>query len=522
MLVDSLTNLDIKKANLLFHFSSIQYFLIDIKNVIDFNEGKTNVMRQNAREKKKVACSLSLGVFLLLLFLTYTNFAFSAQTNLTIKGNIINIPPDSPKLVHLYSYYGSEVSEEASVPVNKHGDFNLEIKNTLQQGLYKIGLDQMNAASIVLAGERDISIKADYGQLKANNITVTNSRENEAYEVLLNEWEQLANKMTNLNTERSQISVVDPFFILKTKTIEEKVRLIMQEHNVHLQYLKEGYPDTFISEVLVSLSLMPLRTNHPDLEDNYDNERAFMHDFFFEYVDFDDERIVYSPFLQRKYFTYLDKYTHHTSEGFKDSVDLMLANTKTNSTVWEFTLEYLIDTFNSKGLSKLVDYVVDNYVDGCSKLLTERTVEKVERIKRLRVGQIAPEIVSKNADGETIALSTLTGKKMLMIYFWASWCAGCDGENPNILRLHNKYKDRGLNIYAVALESDKADWLKAIKKHQFRWTNVSDLIGWKSKAAKAYNVNSTPTIYLLDKEGRITAKNIRGSELENVVKTLLN
>ncbi len=466
----------------------------------------------------KVACALGIG----LLSFIYTNLALGVQTNLTIKGNITNIPLDSSNRIHLYSYYGSELSEDASAPVNEQGDFKFEITNMLQQGLYKIGIDKKNAASIVVSGEEEMSIKADYGQLKVDKITVTNSRENEAYRVLLNEWNRMAGKMVSLNIEKSQISTVDPFFRQKTKAIEEKVRLIFQEHNVNLLYIKDTYKDTFMSDVLVNLSLIPLRTDHPDIKDRYDNERAFMHDYFFEFIDFGDVRMIHTPFLAKKYFTYLDQYTHHTAEGLKDSVDLMLTKSEANSAVREFTLEYLIDAFNNKGLPKLADYIVDNYVEGCGKPLSERTVEKIESLKRLRVGQIAPEIVSKDTDGKTIALSSLIGRGVLMVYFWASWCEGCESENPNVERLYNKFKDRGLDIYAVALDSDKTKWLKAIKKHQFTWTNVSDLREWESEAVEAYNVNRTPTIYLLNKEGRIMAKNLRGKELEMKLKELLN
>jgi thiol-disulfide isomerase/thioredoxin len=101
-----------------------------------------------------------------------------------------------------------------------------------------------------------------------------------------------------------------------------------------------------------------------------------------------------------------------------------------------------------------------------------------------------------------------------MVYFWASWCEGCEAENPNIVRIYNKYKDRGLDIYAVSLDADKTEWLTAIKKYKFTWTNVSDLREWESEAVRVYNVNRTPAIYLLDKDGRIMAKNLRGKELE--------
>jgi peroxiredoxin len=414
------------------------------------------------------------------------------------------------------------LSEYASASVNEQGGFKFEIKDTLPQGLYKIGLDQTNAVSIVLSGEKDVSIMVDYGQLKADNITDTNSGENEAYRALLDEWNCMAGKMVSLNIKKTQISTVDPFYTRKVKAIEEKVRLISQEHNVHLLYIKDTHPDSFMAEVLVSLSLIPIRTDHPDLKDRYDNERAFIYDYFFEYIDFEDERIIHTPFLAKKYFTYLDQYTYHTAQGFKDSVNLLLVKAEANSEVYEFTIQYLIDTFHEKGLAKLADYVIDNYEKGCVKPLSARTVDKIKNLKRLRVGQIAPEIVSQSPDGKAISLSSLIGKKVLMVYFWASWCKGCETENPNIVRLYNTFQDKGFDIYAVALDSDKTKWLEAIKKYKSTWTNVSDLRGWLSEAVETYNVNRTPAIYLLNKEGKIMAKKLRGKELEMKLNELLN
>ncbi len=182
----------------------------------------------------------------------------------------------------------------------------------------------------------------------------------------------------------------------------------------------------------------------------------------------------------------------------------------------------MIDTFQKKGLPKLTEYVMDTYEEGCGKPLSVKTTEMFKDLKRLRVGQIAPEMVSQSPDGEMVALSSLIGKKVLMIYFWASWCESCEAENPNIVRLYNMFHDKGFDIYAVALDSDKIEWIEAVKKHKFTWTNVSDLREWESQSVETYHVNRTPTIYLLDREGRIMAKNLRGKELEMKLNELMN
>ncbi|MCP5006119.1 MAG: AhpC/TSA family protein [Planctomycetes bacterium] len=484
---------------------------------------KITMWQDNRKRSIRVTCGLRLGVLALLFFLLHPDGASSdTQTALTILGNITNIPPNSSSFVRLYSYYGKDLSEEASASVNAQGDFKFELKDKLRQGLYRIGLDKKNAADIVLSGENELYIKADYGQLNVNNITVTGSKENEAYRVLAKEWGRSRRSLMSINVEKSQISTVDPFFNRKIKDIENKVRLLTQEHNVNLLSIKESYPGTFASEVLTGSSLIPQLVDHPDLKESYDNKRAFMHDYFFEHIDFEDERIIYTPYLAKKYFSYLNKFTFHSIPGFKDSVDLLFAKTGDNSAVKEFTIKYLIDTFNKQGVPQLADYVIDNYADGCSTPLSIGTEEKIENIKRLRVGKIAPNIVSNGPDGKPVALSSMAGKGVLMVYFWASWCGGCEAENPNIVRLYNEFHNKGFDVYAVALDKKRAEWLEAIDRFKFTWTNVSDLNEWHSGAAETYLVDSTPTIYLINREGRIAAKNLRGKELKKKLNALLH
>ena len=294
-------------------------------------------------------------IFFILFFVCINNFAW-AQKNSILKGTITNIPVETTKSINLYSYFGDELSVHASASVNKQGGFSFELNETLKQGMYKIGFDPLNSANILLAGEEGIAINADYRKLKDNKILVKNSKENEAYNVLKNECNQLSNEIVSLNIEKSQISTVDPFFVRKTKNLEDKIRMLLEEHNVNLLFMKENFPGTFMADVLISLSLFPRLTEHPELSANYDNERAFMHDYFFEFVDFTDERVIHTPFLSTKYVTYLEQYTHQTLEGLMESVDLILSKIEASNAVREFTLEQLIDIFNERGPAEMAEY----------------------------------------------------------------------------------------------------------------------------------------------------------------------
>ena len=140
-------------------------------------------------------------------------------------------------------------------------------------------------------------------------------------------------------------------------------------------------------------------------------------------------------------------------------------------------------------------------------------VSQVDSLNIIEVGSIAPDIILKNADGKEIKLSSLRGKYVL-IDFWASWCRPCRGESANLVKMYKKYNKSGFEIYSVSLDEKKEDWVGAIKKDGLSaWTHVSDLQYWNSAAAKQYKVTSIPYTLLLDKEGKIIAKELRGEEL---------
>jgi peroxiredoxin len=131
------------------------------------------------------------------------------------------------------------------------------------------------------------------------------------------------------------------------------------------------------------------------------------------------------------------------------------------------------------------------------------------------VGKVAPDFEELKSDGKTkMKLSDLKGN-VVLIDFWASWCGPCRKENPNVVKTYEKYKDAGFTVMSVSLDSDKAKWLDAIQKDGLSWPNhVSDLGGWQSKVARKYNIGSIPQTFLLDKEGKIIAANLRGTALE--------
>lgn len=139
---------------------------------------------------------------------------------------------------------------------------------------------------------------------------------------------------------------------------------------------------------------------------------------------------------------------------------------------------------------------------------------------QVRIGDMAPEISLPDANGSMLNLSSFRGK-VVLIDFWASWCGPCRGANPDIVKLYNKYKSKGLEVFGISLDVKKEAWLKAVIQDHIEYPQVIDNAGWNSLVALKYDVNQIPTSFLLDKTGKIVALDLEGKHLENKVKELL-
>ncbi len=251
------------------------------------------------------------------------------------------------------------------------------------------------------------------------------------------------------------------------------------------------------------------------------------HDAF---IGYQKEEMVYNLKLEELYGNYMQaKEAHDTSavkniESAYDSVqkaqtvftkDYILKNGKSIvaaylaiSNAYAYSLEEL------QAINKAMDPSIAN------SAYVKKLAERENILIKVQPEQPAPEFTMNDTTGKPVSLGSFKGS-VVLVDFWASWCGPCRAENPNVVAAFKKYNSKGFTVFGVSLDADKAKWMAAIEKDGLTWTHVSDLVGWDNAAAKQYGVMSIPANFLLDKEGKIIASNLRGEDLTKKLEELL-
>jgi thiol-disulfide isomerase/thioredoxin len=139
---------------------------------------------------------------------------------------------------------------------------------------------------------------------------------------------------------------------------------------------------------------------------------------------------------------------------------------------------------------------------------------------QIKLGAPVPEISLPNVNDSIVNLSSFKGK-VVLIDFWASWCGPCRQANPSVVKLYNKYKDKGFEVFGISIDNKKHDWIKAIKKDKIKYTQVNDHGGWNSGVAASFGIDMIPTSFLVDKNGNVVAIDAEGKKLDKLVSELV-
>lgn len=436
-----------------------------------------------------------------LMFFALSVYAGKKQGLVT--GQFKDIPQG--KLIYVYEYFGSELNKIDSVK-SKDGKISYQLRKDFSRGFYKIGLDEEKSLTVILSPKESLDFVVDLNSIQESYI-FSGSTENEvlkSFNQLNLVHQEFFNTLSTKAKELKEKYTEQPENYEKgIAALQTKLDSANSSRTKQLQTYKSQYPDLFMAKYINMFSI-----------------EGKSRETFFEKPDFEDTELARGDMLPTKVAIFMQQYVDQDLESWKNaSLEVLQQANQLNRNKEVLYISMIRNLVNSD-----VDF---------ARILAKKYLKEFPESKYAKyfwdampkeppvVGDVAPDIQLPNPEGKIIKLSSLKGK-VVLLDFWASWCGPCRMENPNVVKAYQKYKDKGFTVFSVSLDNDKAKWLKAIEADKLEWSNhVSDLKGWQSTVARLYGVSGIPSTFLLDKEGNIVAKNLRGPVLDQKLLELL-
>lgn len=253
-------------------------------------------------------------------------------------------------------------------------------------------------------------------------------------------------------------------------------------------------------------------------------QNIFLKQSHFSNIDFSDTMLIRSTFLTSKVVGYLSLFQNdaNSQEELEDymliGVDSVLLYASVNQQVYEFVVDFLISGFESIGFDKGLEHIanastLDQFCENTERKL--KLENKMELIKKLAIGQPAPDFNSVDIDGNPVNLKDIEAKKTILV-FWASWCPHCEQILPVINSYYNKGND--IEVIAISIDESKDALLESLKETGYSWTNIAELKGWDGDIVLDYGIVATPSVFVLDENKIIIGKPLGKSELKDILK----
>ncbi len=454
---------------------------------------------------------LSITLFLFSFASTAVLAQFELEVDVDSRQN-----EDPPEQIFVYAQEGNNLKKLQALPYPRSSVFT--VKNLSPPGLYWIGTSPAALYPIVLGKDKTVSGTMTFEDGMHN--FQFDSKDQQAYK----RYDQLREEF---ETGYKEFTDAYRLNIRNKKTAEEreayqqeviaKTDEMAHKFNDDLQQLRKDYPETYVGKYLVPIA----RTHVPDRDKDPGEQMQERKVLFFKGVDFSDNNIMYNPYLHLKLFQYFNEFRRPSMGGFDGAIDDLMQLPGLTPELKSFMVNYFIEVFGLRGPDQAMEYLMENYADAMQDTTLGAKLV-LEREDNLQPGKPALEMELPDESGNLRKLRDNLGSKYTMLFIWSSTCGHCIETLPAITEAYMNYHEKGLNVYALAIDAAQDQWLDAMEQRQLPWVNVVDTRSWESPFVLGYGMRSTPYLAIIDQNGNLVEVDVKPEKLPSLLRDLFD
>jgi thiol-disulfide isomerase/thioredoxin len=446
-------------------------------------------------------------IFVLPLLLVWFSALTAQQVQFT--GRIIGCPAGTKVFIFELNGLSAKPIAEATAP---EGTDTYQFTMTGgEPKIYGLGLDQENAKHIILGKESGFTVWGNCEKMPyARTI---GSSTNTKLESILKELRNNDEALVRYRGEYNQAKALsqDPAIWL------ERIAETDVAKKAALEQAKS------LGSLYALIAGLATQYSFEKNGNGVENEISYITRVFFNHVDLKDKQLNEVPQVYNAFKTFVEESgkAATTSPQFVQLINSKLNQIPEGTPAFRMAMGGVISGLKTLNSALFFDYAT-NYIEkykAMDKGEIGRLDNELNKNRTFIPGMIAPDLVGPTPEGTNYSLHGMRGK-VVLLDFWASWCGPCRKENPNVKAAYEKYKDKGFDVLGVSLDKTKDAWVNAIAQDGLPWHHISDLKGWQSDHAAMYSVTSIPQTLLIDRDGKIIERNLRGPALDEKLKQI--
>jgi peroxiredoxin len=456
-----------------------------------------------------------------LLLISTTTFCQGYKINLSIGSG-------QNKKIKLTNYYLGNIYIKDSLQLDNTGSAVFQGDTLLPQGLYKIFLDENNHFDFLLGADQTFSLSTE--NFTSSNFEIDGAPETEEFAKYVVYLKSMQTRGAELIKEMEIASPEDK------RQLQDEMSKLTPEIQAYWFKIKEEYPNTILSAFLLAnyvptldISKLPSEIQQNDsmlllARFNYQKEH------FWDYFDYTDERLLYTPLFKPKLETWFTKVLYQNYDSVKPYVYKFIEDVRPNKRIFQFAVSWFLNSSinsNIMGMDALfVDLARSYYLSGQAFWTTEESMKTIREnvifAEHNLIGKTAPDLTLENIDSEFVNLHKIQSK-ITIVMIYEPDCSHCKEFVPKFHdTVYQEFKNKGLKVFAIYSMDKKEEWAEFLTKHNlYDWINVWDETH-VSQFKVLYDARKTPAVYVLDENKKIIAKGMSVEQIDNMLKNLLN